>query len=156
MEQGKLLIDTWSTALSEVNHPTMNNASGWGWELGGWGQGLRMALELVHAQIATSYKPLRSKRSAVLETLYSKRLRRLALCEEALTLDNLQTKQSTQEVSQVQATGMEKLPLAISSQTMVSMESREADDNIKKNHKALGQEVETTVPSSCTTTKPQY
>ena len=60
MEQGKRLIDAWSTALSEVNLPATNNTSGWDWELGGRGQGLRMALELAPAQIATSYRQLKS------------------------------------------------------------------------------------------------
>ena len=60
-------------------------------------------------------------KSAIIQNCQSKRLRRYALREEALSLDNLLAKARSLEVSETQATGMEKkLPLKYSQDEEIS------------------------------------
>ena len=47
-------------------------------------------------------------KAVIIQNSQSKRLRRYALCEDALTLENLLTKARSLEASERQATGMEK------------------------------------------------
>ena len=84
-------------------------------------------------------------KSAIIQNCCSKRLRRFALREDALTLNNLLAKACSLEVWKwmnfKQQGWRRSCPLAISSQMVVSKQSRETGDNTKENHKALSRKV---------------